>query len=223
MGEQLAEEMDVPLSVLESRIVRQLSRTEDKWVTVGSLKGIDYFGDGSLWVLDTPGVSNIKSLLNTVGFDIDSSSVNKHKSGHISALVCTSTNPPVYHLLASDTCHHCCLLHSAQYPRPRAGLFTPDVYDPAMKSDQLMSMHEDLEEAYKSMAKVGRMDLEDNINVLLAHDTTIDLMFLPGLHFIKIDGGMDELQRLKRRDRQAVANHPKKKTNITSVKHGVHK
>ena len=75
MGEQLAEEMDVPLSVLESRTVRQLSRTEDKWVTVGSLKGIDYFGDGSLWVLDTPGVSNTKSLLKTVGFDIDSSSV----------------------------------------------------------------------------------------------------------------------------------------------------
>ena len=86
-----------------------------------------------------------------------------------------------------------------------------------------MSMHEDLEEAYKSMAKVGRMDLEDNINVLLAHDMTIDLMFLPSLHFIKIDGDMDELQRLKRRDRQAVANHPKKKTNVTSVKHGVHK
>lgn len=64
MGEQLAQEMDVPLSVLESHPIQQLNRTEDKWVTVGSLQGMDYFGDGSLWLLDTPGVSDAKSLPN---------------------------------------------------------------------------------------------------------------------------------------------------------------
>jgi hypothetical protein len=142
----------------------------------------------------------------------------------MSALVCTSTDPPAYHLLASDTCHHCCLLHSTENPRPRASIFTPDKYDPAFKSDKLSSMHEDLEEAYRSMAKVGRMDLEDNINVLLAHDMTIDLMYPRDLHFIRIDGGMYELQRLKRRDRMASVNLIEKgRTSVASAKPTVHK
>ena len=122
----------------------------------------------------------------------------------------------MYHLLGSDTCHHCTLLHSTQEPRPRAGLYTPDKFDPAVKSDKLRSMHEDLEEAYRSMAKVGRMDLENNINVFLAHDMTIDLMYPPDLHFIRIDGGVGELRRLKGRDRLASANLLEK-TSVASA------
>ena len=81
MGEQLAQEMDVPLSVLESHPIRQLNRTEDKWVTVGSLQGMDYFGDGSLWLLDTPGVSDAKSYRTLGESSIDSSLVNKAQEG----------------------------------------------------------------------------------------------------------------------------------------------
>lgn len=62
LGEELAQEMDVPSEVIEGRNVRMLSRTEDKWETIGSFKGYDYFGDGSFWVLDIPGVSSSLSL-----------------------------------------------------------------------------------------------------------------------------------------------------------------
>lgn len=59
LGAHLAEEMDVPLSTIEERRVRALSFTEDKWETIGSFQGIDWFGDGSFWILDTPGVRGI--------------------------------------------------------------------------------------------------------------------------------------------------------------------
>ena len=55
-GKDLAHTIDVPLSTVENRTVRYLSRDQDDWKRVGSLEGLDYFGDGSLFILDTPGV-----------------------------------------------------------------------------------------------------------------------------------------------------------------------
>jgi glyoxylase-like metal-dependent hydrolase (beta-lactamase superfamily II) len=52
----LAEKLDVPLKALQDRSVRYLDRATDKWVDVGAFKGLDYFGDGSLYLLDAPGV-----------------------------------------------------------------------------------------------------------------------------------------------------------------------
>lgn len=57
MGEDLATDMDVPIEEIHSRTVRQLSRTADQWEQVGTFRGFDYFGDGSFWILDVPGVS----------------------------------------------------------------------------------------------------------------------------------------------------------------------
>lgn len=61
-------------------------------------------------------------------------------------------------------------------------------------------MHADLAEAYVSIAKAGRMDLEPDINVFLSHDGTIDALFPPG-EFVPIDGSRSELTRLKNRSR----------------------
>ena len=52
----LAKELDVPESALENRSVQVLNRKDFTWRTVGCLDGLDYFGDGSFWLLDTPGV-----------------------------------------------------------------------------------------------------------------------------------------------------------------------
>lgn len=57
MGEELATDMDVPIEAIQSRKVRQLSRSADQWEQVGTFRGFDYFGDGSFWILDVPGVS----------------------------------------------------------------------------------------------------------------------------------------------------------------------
>lgn len=77
--------MQISEDASKSRKIVNLSdhRASD-WVTVGSLRGLDYFGDGSFYVLDTPG----------------------HMDCHIGALVCIETSPrPLYHLLAGDAAH----------------------------------------------------------------------------------------------------------------------
>lgn len=56
LGDELAGEMDVPVDVIKDRKVRQLNRESDKWQNVGTFRGFDYFGDGSFWALDVPGV-----------------------------------------------------------------------------------------------------------------------------------------------------------------------
>ena len=61
-------------------------------------------------------------------------------------------------------------------------------------------MHDDLEQAYISISKLSRMDDEDNINVFLSHDSSMDVMYPPG-EFTRIDGGWEEIKRLKNRDR----------------------
>lgn len=58
-GNELADELDVPSYVVKERSVRTLTHHGDLWKTVGCFKGVDYFGDGSLWILDTPGVRRI--------------------------------------------------------------------------------------------------------------------------------------------------------------------
>lgn len=63
MGDQLAQEMDVPPEVIREREVQQLNRETDKWEAVGTFRGYDYFGDGSFWLLDAPGVRLSVSIL----------------------------------------------------------------------------------------------------------------------------------------------------------------
>lgn len=56
LGDDLIRELDVPPEVATARTIRELSRESDKWEDVGTFRGLDYFGDGSLWLLDVPGV-----------------------------------------------------------------------------------------------------------------------------------------------------------------------
>lgn len=56
IGEHLADELDVAKEEILERVVRALSRDKDKWEDVGTFRGLDYFGDGSFWILDVPGV-----------------------------------------------------------------------------------------------------------------------------------------------------------------------
>lgn len=93
--EELSTIFQVPSESMRDRKISTLSG-EQAWQTVGSLRGIDYFEDGSLYLLDTPG----------------------HKVGHIAAMVCTSTSPePVYHILGGDAAHHISLI---DYENPAA-------------------------------------------------------------------------------------------------------
>jgi len=81
-GQELAEQLDVPMSCLEARTVRILNREKDDWVKIGAgWSAVDYFGDNTMLLLHCPG----------------------HYKGHIAALVQHSPNN--WLIFGGDCCH----------------------------------------------------------------------------------------------------------------------
>lgn len=63
-----------------------------EWKPVATFdRSLDWFGDGSFYLLDAPG----------------------HVLGHIAAMVRTTADPPTYMVLAGDAAHDLCLYHLA--------------------------------------------------------------------------------------------------------------
>lgn len=57
---QLTKALQVPGETLSGRQISHLDASS-RWQPCGSFRGVDHFGDGSLILLDTPGVSDPKS------------------------------------------------------------------------------------------------------------------------------------------------------------------
>ncbi|OAL53133.1 hypothetical protein IQ07DRAFT_597477 [Pyrenochaeta sp. DS3sAY3a] len=156
---------------LKGRTVRELSFSDE--LIVGGYRAIDFFEDGSLYVLDTPG----------------------HAIGHLSALIRTTQNTFVF--LGGDICHFGGSFRPTQFvPMPellsphQVGLerirsepyhhsvFTnchPDqnnatvapYYTACCKSD---SWYDNPALANKSITQLKALDAIDEILVLIAHD-----------------------------------------------------
>ncbi|GMK54871.1 hypothetical protein CspeluHIS016_0114570 [Cutaneotrichosporon spelunceum] len=145
--------LDSDLPFGSEREVEELNENSP-WVRCGAFpQAIDYFGDGSLYILNAYG----------------------HMVGHIAALVRTSASPDSYMLLAGDSAHvrglySCCV--GCTQPSFRAGLY-PAAHGLSPAEQQrggLLAIHYDLPAAYLNMARMGRMEEEDNVCVILAHD-----------------------------------------------------
>ena len=54
-------------SALDHPVVRELSRTKDKWVTIAGFPAFDFFGDGTFFLCDAPGhmAGNLLALART--------------------------------------------------------------------------------------------------------------------------------------------------------------
>ncbi|KEF55089.1 uncharacterized protein A1O9_08742 [Exophiala aquamarina CBS 119918] len=86
-------------SDVEGRTVREIDFQGTKTHTIGRFKALDYFQDGSLYLLDTPG----------------------HCVGHLCALVRTTTNPDTFVFLGGDAAHHCGEVRPSAYvPMPQS-------------------------------------------------------------------------------------------------------
>lgn len=158
------------------RILQEITFNETGAKQIGHFRALDYFNDGSFYLLDTPG----------------------HAVGHLSALVRTTTNPDTFILLGGDLWHHggeirpskhvplpasvtippqaylsscngstfsCpgCLLESLQTSRGRA--IDEPFFDPAMGLD--------IGEAVRSIRKAQPLDGNENILCISAHDASI--------------------------------------------------
>lgn len=142
---------------------------------IGGYQAHDYFGDGSLYVLNIPG----------------------HTTGHISALV--RTTPETFIFMGGDVCHFTGVIRPSQYiplpdPIPKNTVLDPRLSAPCPCSiftkchpDQdnsrtsafyrcstggpYGSWYDDPATAMQSIASLFEFDADPNVMVLIAHDS----------------------------------------------------
>ncbi|KAL5622356.1 hypothetical protein FOBRF1_001606 [Fusarium oxysporum] len=161
-------------SAFKNREVREIDF--DQHLHVAGYQAMDYFGDGSLFLLNTPG----------------------HAIGHLSSLVRTTSDTFVF--LGGDICHFggafrptektqmpreltreevglpssapevvSCQQYLSCHPNPAEASSTP-YYQPCSHAD---SWYVDPSEAHKSVSTLMYLDAIDKVLVLIAHDPSI--------------------------------------------------
>lgn len=139
---------------------------------IGKFPAVDYFGDGSFYLLDSPG----------------------HAIGHLCGLARTTVDPPTFILMGGDICHYAGIFRPSQYlpvppsisPHPCCPQsdipFCPGgVFDGLQKSrgrestDSLYEMcfGHDVPRARETRDQLQELDCNEDIFVIIAHDATV--------------------------------------------------
>ncbi|KAI6754572.1 hypothetical protein HG530_012324 [Fusarium avenaceum] len=158
----------------EGRHFREIN-FEESPLQIGPFRAFDFFGDGSFYLLNTPG----------------------HSIGHLAGLARTTANPDTFILMGGDLCHHGGELRPSQYlPCPK------DLSEHLSLSDSLRlrlsqcpgSVFDDLnvkrgrkpgetffdpaigfdiEQAIQTIKDVQQADAQDNVFFIPAHDMSV--------------------------------------------------
>ncbi|ORY29316.1 beta-lactamase-like protein [Naematelia encephala] len=110
--------------------------------------GVDWFGDGSLWIIDAPG----------------------HCAGHIMALCRVTVDPSTYILLGGDASHS----QDLYLPVPSSPDFPTDPRSPIPVINGKPQLATDPKLATYTIGQLSRMSAEDNVMVLLAHEGEVE-------------------------------------------------
>ncbi|CAI6237599.1 unnamed protein product [Periconia digitata] len=161
-------------NAFQGRHVREIDFTES--IFIGGFRAIDFFSDGSFWLLETPG----------------------HTKHHLSAL-CRTTEDS-YVLMGGDVCHNIAQLRpSLLRPLPESVSASMMGNTPASENRDwaglgkiqqdgshafyglVPAMQEDLCKAQETIEKLKAFDSRDDVLVVIAHDVTLlDVMeFFP--------------------------------------------
>lgn len=139
---------------IQGRNVREISfeKTQKGATKIGSFDAVDYFGDGSLYLLDAAG----------------------HSVGHIGALARVTTSPDSFVFMGGDSCHHAGVLRPTKYlPCP------PESCDTSLpcKSDSVLTLSPalptDYSAALRTVENIKELDACEDVLVVLAHDATL--------------------------------------------------
>ena len=168
---------DAPIreSDYSGRHLRELSFADSKLV-LGRLKALDYFDDGSFYLLDTPG----------------------HAIGHICALCRTTAGPePTFIFLGSDCAHHGGEIRPTPYLPLPASLTpspVPKLHPTVCPGSLFTSIHRlhpspststepfmlvgkdashDVDVARDSVSKMSEFDAHANVLMMIAHDDSM--------------------------------------------------
>ena len=168
-------------------------------VKIGGFDALDFFGDGSFYLLNAPG----------------------HSIGHICGLARVTCNPDSFVFMGADACHHAGLIRPTDYlPIPTSVRPSPiSSYSNMCPGEVLVKLHPrqsarepffrlshtmfpEFEEAEDTIRKIIELDASENILVVLAHDASlIDKIDL----FPQIVNGWKE-KKVKEKSRWAFCN-----------------
>lgn len=160
---------------IEGRAVREVDFTLNP-IRIGRFEAFDYFGDGSFYLLDSPG----------------------HSIGHLTGLARTTTaadghaDHDSFVFMGADACHHPGVLRPTEY-LPLPANISPSPVGPfahACPGDVLRRLQPnhnpaeafftvspilfpDHEAALDTVRKIAELDAAENIFIILAHDESI--------------------------------------------------
>ncbi|KAH9935468.1 uncharacterized protein B0H18DRAFT_1101223 [Fomitopsis serialis] len=160
-GYPLNPEAMLPESDFLGRDVIEIPFADDAPIVAG-LKGYDYFGDGSFYLLEAPG----------------------HCVGHMLGLARTTPSPSAsWILMAGDAAHHPAML------RPSLHVPLPAALEPLVPAalracardtpflapaDRAVAVHHDWDRARDTLEVVRALDARPDVWVILAHDGSLD-------------------------------------------------
>lgn len=143
----------------EGRTMREISFSDE--LKIGRFRAHDYFGDGSFYLLDTPG----------------------HSIGHMCGLARTTTNLPTFVFMAGDASHHAGEFRPTEYlPLPKeintstahSGADFQSVHCDKSATKPFYNVTSsfayDKELADWTIAGMEEFDCQDNVLLLTAHD-----------------------------------------------------
>ncbi|KAH7168103.1 beta-lactamase-like protein [Fusarium sp. MPI-SDFR-AT-0072] len=159
-----------------NRNLREISFEGLDSLKIGQFPAFDYFGDGSFYLLDSPG----------------------HAVGHLCGLARTTTSPDTFILMGGDVCHYAGIFRPSKFlpvpdtisPHPchphEDGVLCPGEAFARLQNsrgraptDTLfdLTFGLDLELAAKTTKQLQELDCNENIFVVVAHDSTHPLVY----------------------------------------------
>lgn len=153
------------------REVREINFDEAPPIKIGQFRAIDLFGDGSFFLLDTPG----------------------HAVGHLSGLVRTTSSPDTFIFLGGDVCHNGGEIRPSKHIRLPKEIHVelPDQLSPwicpgadleALNKSRSRAPDEpffdpniglDIDEAIRTIVKAQEADADENVLFIYAHSGAV--------------------------------------------------
>ncbi|PGH10922.1 hypothetical protein AJ79_05167 [Helicocarpus griseus UAMH5409] len=162
--------------ILESdytgRNLREITFDGPNCTKIGQFNAFDYFGDGSFYLLDSPG----------------------HAIGHLCGLARTTTGPDTFILLGGDICHYPGVFRPSKHlpvppsidphpcmPQSDVAFCPGGAWEELQRSRGLMpneplytpTFGHDIPLAMKTAGKLQELDCDENVFAIIAHDRTV--------------------------------------------------